>query len=722
MVQPFGCSRTIKIAHGLTGLGWKTSLIQQGARLPTWGFETFDLIMSMGEESCKTCWATCLKALTDNLDRFDVVHCYDEKTEVLTSNGWKLMSDATYDDNICTLNPKNNHIEYQHPTDIIRKEYEGKMYHFSSPRIADLMVTPNHKLYTRIVTSHDKKYDHSKFELLTAQDVFGKQKAFDKSGIWIGKTPEYFILPEYKSSGSNYVYKNRKWPNIKIPIESWIRFLGWYLSEGSLNKSHENYASINIVQKDESNIDEICSTIKDMGFNYSVDRSRCPVIRINSVQLASYLKNFGLHAWEKRVPRFVMTLNSDLINIFLGSYHKGDGTHRYDSNSIASTSIGMMDDLQELLLKSGSCGNVYLKCTNDTMVSPGTGKVYNCKPCYNITLYKHTKPVTDKRTKSMIEEWVDYDGMIYCVTVPNHIVYVRRNGKAVWCGNSSNTPDGYSLFLVTESKTPVIHDCHDAMSSFTHIDTSQAGKTEMIVGQRADGVMFVSEGQRDFICDSHNIDKSKTYIYPNYCLGSYISNYPKPKKSDVSGDIHLVYEGGMRVGGMEGGAWSAHRDLWKLFKMLLKQGIHIHIYSAVEYDPNKGHFLPIDSPLLHWHPPTSLSTLMREMTQYDAGIVAFDRTYEEFIDHALPNKMFEYMGAGLPVLCDDAKDVADWLEKYDVGEPCLSRWHEGELDKITFKNIDPHMDNVDKHRMEWTVENNIAGVEKFYERVARRGR
>lgn len=26
-----------------------------------------------------------------------------------------------------------------------------------------------------------------------------------------------------------------------------------------------------------------------------------------------------------------------------------------------------------------------------------------------------------------------YDGQVYCVTVPNHIIYVRRNGKTSWC-------------------------------------------------------------------------------------------------------------------------------------------------------------------------------------------------------------------------------------------------------------------------------------------------
>ena len=31
--------------------------------------------------------------------------------------------------------------------------------------------------------------------------------------------------------------------------------------------------------------------------------------------------------------------------------------------------------------------------------------------------------------------YVDYTGYVYCVEVPNHTLYVRRNGKATWCGN-----------------------------------------------------------------------------------------------------------------------------------------------------------------------------------------------------------------------------------------------------------------------------------------------
>ena len=31
--------------------------------------------------------------------------------------------------------------------------------------------------------------------------------------------------------------------------------------------------------------------------------------------------------------------------------------------------------------------------------------------------------------------YVDYNGMIHCVEVPNNIIMVRRNGKPMWCGN-----------------------------------------------------------------------------------------------------------------------------------------------------------------------------------------------------------------------------------------------------------------------------------------------
>ena len=48
-----------------------------------------------------------------------------------------------------------------------------------------------------------------------------------------------------------------------------------------------------------------------------------------------------------------------------------------------------------------------------------------------------TKQIRKKSMDTEVsEELVHYQGTVYCVQVPSGIVYVRRNGKGVWCGNS----------------------------------------------------------------------------------------------------------------------------------------------------------------------------------------------------------------------------------------------------------------------------------------------
>jgi len=287
--------------------------------------------------------------------------------------------------------------------------------------------------------------------------------------------------------------------------------------------------------------------------------------------------------------------------------------------------------------------------------------------------------------------------------------------------HSSNTPDVYTNHLVVNSKRPVIHDCHDALTTFNHVDQSTAGYAEALANQRADGNLFVSEGQRQYVIDTYNIDIDKSYVFPNYYLERFATKYPRTKLSDMDGQIHLVWEGGIKMYGEADNQWADHRDIWRLFKKLLKQGIHVHVHSSIEFRRGKNR-VPLESPNLHWHNPTDLSTLMRVMTQYDAGIVAFNKTNEEFLEHTLPNKMFESFGAGLPVLCDNSRDVKNWVQKYDVGEPILEGWETGDIEKITFKNINPYISNVENQKDNWTVEANIGGLEKFYEKIAKRGR
>ena len=72
--------------------------------------------------------------------------CYDDKTEVLTNNGWKLFIDLLPNDKICTLNPISNLIEYNVPDAILSFKHHDKLVSIKN-RTLDIMVTPDHNMY-----------------------------------------------------------------------------------------------------------------------------------------------------------------------------------------------------------------------------------------------------------------------------------------------------------------------------------------------------------------------------------------------------------------------------------------------------------------------------------------------------------------------------------------------------------------------------------------------
>lgn len=56
------------------------------------------------------------------------------------------------------------------------------------------------------------------------------------------------------------------------------------------------------------------------------------------------------------------------------------------------------------------------------------------------------------------------------------------------------------------------------------------------------------------------------------------------------------------------------------------------------------------------HDSVSPYDLISELSQYDAGIFVLSAS-EEVMSHALPNKVFEYLAAGLPVLSEPYKEI-----------------------------------------------------------------
>ena len=134
----FGSMSCIELVEGLKKISDKIEIIPAHAWTPWFGV----FGSKSGFDSLEEAYGDQVKhihAIETGLS------CYDEKTEVLTNNGWKKFPKVKYTDRICTFNLKNNEIEYQFPIKKFTYDYVGKMYRLKTKRI-DLLVTPDHKL------------------------------------------------------------------------------------------------------------------------------------------------------------------------------------------------------------------------------------------------------------------------------------------------------------------------------------------------------------------------------------------------------------------------------------------------------------------------------------------------------------------------------------------------------------------------------------------------
>ena len=380
--------------------------------------------------------------------------CYDEETEVLTYNGWKLFKDVGKADKIATL-ADGKYLEYNNPQEIFEYNYSGKMYKLET-RGVDLLVTPNHNLYVarpdKLDGTHYHPYKRTEcpFELQTYEKYYLKNKKFKKNCIWKGEEQSNFTIPGYQYSNFMKLRNKMRVYNVQehsYNMDNFLKFLGWYVAEGCADNKRGDIsiACCNVDGGKEKEI--ISNVVKNIGYpiKISMGNRSALIFKIYDAQLSRWLlKNCGHLAHNKKVPGFIKNLTSRQIKIFLNSLFEGDGCKQKTSYILTTVSKQLSDDVQELILKCE--GTFSENHRNKSLSSDGASilssrfrlKNYNIKMCYEINWLKLGYHNTQSKglSPSSFEGLIDYSGKIYCVEVPNHIIYVRRNGKGVWCGNS----------------------------------------------------------------------------------------------------------------------------------------------------------------------------------------------------------------------------------------------------------------------------------------------
>ncbi|MCX5682796.1 MAG: methyltransferase domain-containing protein, partial [Planctomycetota bacterium] len=184
---------------------------------------------------------------------------------------------------------------------------------------------------------------------------------------------------------------------------------------------------------------------------------------------------------------------------------------------------------------------------------------------------------------------------------------------------------------------------------------------EGIANRAADGRVYTTPYQMEEAQKLYGVTGPSLVLY-NYVSEGDLPRRRLPKLSKADGQVHIVYEGGVRAKG--------HRDFSGILHDLAARGLHVHVYP-MKSDEEVARKMTA-SPNLHCHQSLSPKEIIEEMTQYDFGIIPFklDEVRRRFLDTTIANKLFEYLAAGLPVITSDLRSYREYFREHPVGVAC----------------------------------------------------
>ena len=374
--------------------------------------------------------------------------CYTRDVEILTRRGWLKFDTVKVGDDgdeFATRNPKTQVFEWQHATAYHESDHDGELVEFTSTHGRQpkdeglhLRVTPNHRMVTVEPISKSKPLAYREY-IREAQHINGKRISIPLTSTWKGCGPQSVTFGKHEWAAADFA-----------------ALLGAYIAEGHLRRQRGYYKrggewvrrgedhivkQICISQRETSKGFETYRNLltrmlgREPGYNHGTFYFAC-------TELWDYLDGLG-HAHEKHIPAEVKDWSVPALESLLHHYLLGDGHLENGVWRATTASHRLAGDLQEVAQKLGMSATIVVKHPKDAVIRGRLIKAENCRDIYFV---RFNKSLTRRMTVSRAH----YTGKVYCVTVPNGIIYVRANGSPVWCGNSQDIHARKSLIPTLE--------------------------------------------------------------------------------------------------------------------------------------------------------------------------------------------------------------------------------------------------------------------------------
>ncbi|OGS45548.1 MAG: hypothetical protein A3K66_07120 [Euryarchaeota archaeon RBG_16_67_27] len=383
------------------------------------------------------------------------VFCYCEDTDVLTDEGWKAWPIVRGDEHFASMTTSGE-LVFVPAEERFASHYTGPMYHARSQQV-DLLVTPNHRMWAKKVDTQAYRRHEEKFALYPATALLHRRVRYQKGGVfWRGRRPALVALPgtfrKYRRKDRPRRETIRSYDGLSANAMAFSRFLGYFTAEGHLGKSD---TSINLTQQPGKILDDMATSISELGRPVTNVKSGYADVRrlsFKHVALYDWLRaTIGDGALKKRVPFIVHDWPAYLIRVFLDALIRGDGNvHASNGHRVLYTSSKQLaDDVQVLALKVGLAANIRVDDRVESHRVFTGATIRKTRPNYIVSFLEPSRlhPAVNAHLSSdspnrflgadgFNDHFVPYSGGIYCVKVRHGLLYVRRNGKACWSGNT----------------------------------------------------------------------------------------------------------------------------------------------------------------------------------------------------------------------------------------------------------------------------------------------
>jgi glycosyltransferase involved in cell wall biosynthesis len=278
--------------------------------------------------------------------------------------------------------------------------------------------------------------------------------------------------------------------------------------------------------------------------------------------------------------------------------------------------------------------------------------------------------------------------------------------------HSHNLPDELTVAALeaVDGRVPVVHDVHDLQSlrrtpyedGFPEPENPLGLEKQAVEGSA--GLVAVSDELLGAIRAQHALP-AHTLVFPNFALGRDLPERLPARDVSGHGPPRLVYQGTLATNG-------GHYDLRELFTLLVESHVTLDVHAAREVPEYER--LARGLPRLTYHSPLEPTELLRLLPRYDFGWAGFnDGLNAAHLDTALPNKVFEYLGCGLPVLTLGHRAIRRFIEERGVGIALETVGElESSLDEVDLNALRARVEEV---RPTLTVEGNIPRLTDFYE-------